>query len=114
MILIDKPELSAVQLVPLFVERKVPPPYQSGEMPANRLVSLNAREVTWQFGGMPESASVQLQLLFGEFDSEPGQVQAECERLEGEIKQLERCRQKHLHSHKFYRKSNVRGSLQLK
>jgi len=61
-----KPVLTAVQLVPLFVERNTSPPY----VPANRFVppappaaGLTAKQVTWEVD-KPELTAVQLVPLF--------------------------------------------------
>ena len=50
-----KPELTAIQLPPLSVDRKTPPPVE-----AKRFVPIKARAPTFVFAGNPALATVQL------------------------------------------------------
>jgi hypothetical protein len=66
-----KPEFTAVQPAPLFVERKTPPP----EVPANRFVPATINVITIVFV-RPEFTAVQLEPLFVETKIPPPELAA--------------------------------------
>src|SRR5271157_1664272 len=56
----ERPKSTAVQLVPLLVDRKTPP----AQVPAKILLPLTKRQLTLVFAGRPELTAVQFVSLF--------------------------------------------------
>lgn len=67
-----RPELAVVQLVPLFVERKIP----VFQMPTNRFVPATAKVVIMGFGGRPLLMAVQLAPLLVERNTPTSEMAA--------------------------------------